>query len=96
VSWSVVNSWSDGFQLGFTVTNPAAKPTAGWNVSFSWPGSQSVTQIWNATSTQSGTAVSVANVSYDGAIAAGGSTAFGLLGSGAAPSSLSNVRCAAT
>ena len=73
VTWSVVNSWSGGFQLGFTVTNPGAAATSGWNVSFTWPGTQAITQIWSATATQSGAAVSVTNASYDGSLAAGGS-----------------------
>jgi hypothetical protein len=93
VSWSVVNSWSGGFQLGFTVTNSGKAATAGWNTSFAWPGAQTVSQIWNATSTQSGAAVSVTSASYDGAIPAGGSTTFGLLGTGSPPSALSNVQC---
>jgi cellulase/cellobiase CelA1 len=91
----VANSWSGGFQLGFTVANSGTVPTAGWNVSFSWPGSQAITQIWSATSTQSGAAVSVTNLSYDGAIAKGGSTTFGLLGTGSVPSSLANATCTA-
>jgi Cellulose binding domain len=95
VSWSVVNSWSGGFQLGFTVTNSGTPATKGWNVSFSWPGAQTISQIWSATSTQSGAAVSVTNASYDGAVPAGGSTTFGLLGTGSIPSSLANVQCSA-
>ena len=93
VSWSVVNSWSGGFQLGFTVTNSGKAATVGWSTSFAWPGAQTVSQIWNATSTQSGAAVSVTSASYDGAIPAGGSTTFGLLGTGSPPSALSNVQC---
>ncbi len=95
VTWSVVDSWSGGFQLGFTVTNPGSAATSGWNVSFSWPGTQAITQIWSATATQSGAAVSVTNASYDGSLAAGGSTTFGLLGSGTAPASLCSVQCTA-
>jgi hypothetical protein len=95
VSWSVVNSWSGGFQLGFTVTNSGTPAMNGWNVSFSWPGTQTISQIWNATSTQSGAAASVTNAGYNGAITAGGSTTFGLLGTGSVPSSLSNVQCSA-
>ncbi len=95
VTWSVVNSWSGGFQLGFTVTNPGAAATAGWNVGFSWPGTQAITQIWSASATQSGAAVSVTNASYDGSLAAGGSTTFGLLGSGSPPASLGTLQCTA-
>lgn len=93
MTWSVVNSWSGGFQLGFTVTNPGAAATSGWNVSFTWPGTQAITQIWSATATQSGAAVSVTNASYDGSLAAGGSTTFGLLGSGSPPASLGTPQC---
>jgi cellulose binding protein with CBM2 domain len=95
VSWSVTNSWSTGFQLGFTVANSGTVPTNGWNVTWSWPGPQTITQIWNATQTQSGAAVTTANVSYDGSIPAGGSTTFGLLGSGSAPAALNNLQCGA-
>ena len=95
VSWSVTNSWSGGFQLGFTVTNPGTATTAGWSVGYSWPGSQTITQIWNATESQSGPAVTIGDLSYDAAIPGGGSTTFGMLGSGAAPSSLPGLTCTA-
>jgi Cellulose binding domain len=96
VSWSVTNSWSGGFQLGFTVTNSGTAATTGWSVGYSWPGTQTVSQIWSASETQSGAAVSIGNLSYDGAIPAGGSTTFGLLGTGAAPSTLANLKCSPT
>jgi len=95
VSWSLANSWSGGFQLGFTVANSGTAATKGWNVTFSWPGSQTISQIWNATQTQSGAAVTATNLSYNGAIPAGGTTTFGLLGTGSAPSSLPSVICSA-
>ncbi|HEY3867376.1 MAG TPA: cellulose binding domain-containing protein [Actinocrinis sp.] len=93
VSWSVTNSWSGGFQLGFTVSNGGTGAISDWKVGYSWPGSQTISQIWNATETQTGAAVSVANLSYNGSIAAGGNTTFGLLGSGTAPTTLSNLTC---
>ncbi|MGH3165863.1 MAG: cellulose binding domain-containing protein, partial [Trebonia sp.] len=95
-TWTVTNSWSGGFQLGFTVTNSGTAATNGWTVGYSWPGSQTVSQIWDASETQSGAAVTIGNLGYDGAIPAGGSTTFGLLGSGSAPSSLPNLTCTAT
>ena len=95
VSWSMTNSWPGGFQLGFAVTNSGTTATAGWTVGYSWPGSQTVTQIWNATDTQSGAAVSIGNLSYDGALSAGGSTTFGMLGSGTAPATLTGLKCTA-
>ncbi|MBV9382202.1 MAG: cellulose binding domain-containing protein [Streptosporangiaceae bacterium] len=95
VSWSVTNSWPGGFQLGFTVTNSGKAATKGWNVIYSWPGTQAISQIWSATATQSGAAVTVTSAGYDGAIAAGGTATFGLLGTGAAPASLTGPRCTA-
>jgi xyloglucan-specific exo-beta-1,4-glucanase len=78
------------------VTNTGATATTGWTVGYSWPGSQTISQIWDANETQSGSAVTVTNASYDGAISAGDSTTFGLLGTGTAPSSLSGLQCTAT
>jgi hypothetical protein len=92
-TWSVTNSWQGGFQLGFTVKNTGTSATKGWQVTYSWPGSQTVSQVWSAGETQSGTAVTVTNAGYDGALAPGGSTTFGLLGNGSMPGSLTNVRC---
>jgi len=94
-SWSVTNSWSTGFQLGFTVTNSGTAPSTGWTVSYSWPGSQAISQIWSATDTQAGPAVTIGNLSYNGGIPVNGSTTFGLLGTGAAPSTLPGLRCTA-
>ncbi len=77
----------------FSRRHPGPAATSGWNVSFSWPGTQAITQIWSATATQSGAAVSVTSASYDGSLAAGGSTTFGLLGSGSPPASLGSLQC---
>jgi cellulase/cellobiase CelA1 len=91
----VTNSWSTGFQLGFTVTSSGTTPTTGWTVGYSWPGSQTISQIWSATETQTGTAVTVTNLSYDGALQPTGSTTFGLLGNGAVPGTLPSLTCTA-
>lgn len=95
VTWSVSNSWPGGFQLGFTVANSGSSATTSWSVGYSWPGSQTISQIWSASENQSGAAVTISNLSYDGAISAGGSTTFGLLGNGTAPTSLPGLTCTA-
>jgi cellulase/cellobiase CelA1 len=89
----VANSWSGGFQLGFTVTNSGTAPINGWTVRFSWPGAQTISQIWNASDTQSGAAVSIANLSYNGSLSPTGSTTFGMLGTGTVPASLPGLTC---
>ena len=77
------------------MTNSGPAPSAGWSVSYSWPGSQAISQIWSATDTQAGPAVTIGNLSYNGAIPVNGSTTFGLLGTGAAPSTLPGLKCTA-
>jgi hypothetical protein len=95
-TWSVTNSWSGGFQLGFTVTDTGASATKGWTVNWTWSDGQGVAQIWSADDTVSGSSVSATNLSYNGAIQPGGNTTFGLLGSGSAPPTSMSVSCAAT
>ena len=69
--------------------------TSAWKVTWSWPGAQALTQIWNATASASGAAVSAVNASYNGSIPAGGTASFGLLGSGSAPAALTGLQCSA-
>ncbi|BBA97309.1 putative endo-1,4-beta-xylanase [Actinacidiphila reveromycinica] len=70
------NEWNTGVTANVTVTSASA--LNGWTVVLTYPGgSRTVTQAWNATVTQSGGTVSATNLSYDGAVAAGGSVSFG-------------------
>jgi hypothetical protein len=94
-SWSVVNSWPGGFQMGVTVKNNGTAATKDWTVGFSWPGGQSVSQVWGASSNGSGSNASFGSLSYDGAIEPGGTSTFGLIGSGSPPSSLADLSCTA-
>ena len=93
VTWTVVHSWTGGFQLGFTVSNSGSVPTNGWTVGYSWPSGQTATDIWDASATQNGALVKATNLSYDGAIPAGGSVTFGMLGNGNLPSTLPGLQC---
>jgi Cellulose binding domain len=83
VHYSVAGSWSGGFQGGVTITNKAATAVNGWTLTWTWPASgEAVTQMWGASYTQTGSAVSAVNASYDGTIgASGGTVTFGFLGS---------------
>ena len=42
-----------------------------WTLTWSFAGNQQLTQSWNATYVQSGAAVTLASMSYNGSIAAG-------------------------
>ncbi|HKT04866.1 MAG TPA: PHB depolymerase family esterase [Rugosimonospora sp.] len=78
-SYAITNQWAGGFQVTVTVTNGAAARSA-WTVGWTFPNGQTITQLWNGTPTQSGSAVTVRNASYNGALGAGASTTFGFTG----------------
>jgi hypothetical protein len=88
-TYSVVNSWSGGYQGQFTVT-AGSSGLSGWKVGWTFPGSQQISQMWNASYTQSGASVTATSMSYNGTLAAGASTTFGFIatGSNAAPGSI--------
>ncbi len=82
-SWHLDNNWGSGFQATVTVTAGSSAITA-WRVNWSWPGSQSIVNYWNAAVTSSGAAVTANNLGYNGSLGAGGSTTFGLQVNGSA------------
>jgi Cellulose binding domain len=81
VAYSVAGSWPGGFQGGVTVTNNATTAVNGWTLTWTWPSSgEVITQLWDGAVSQSGTAVTVTNASYNGTIgASGGTVNFGFL-----------------
>jgi hypothetical protein len=91
-TYSTVSSWAGGFQGQVTVT-AGSSALSSWIVSWTFPGDQKITNLWNASYLQSGANVTAHNASYNGALAAGASTTFGFTGtdtsSNASPASLS-------
>ncbi|GAA3453779.1 cellulose binding domain-containing protein [Dactylosporangium matsuzakiense] len=79
VAYRITNQWAGGFGGDVTITNLGG-PITGWTLGWTFATGQSVTQAWNATVTQSGTAVTATNVSYNGALATGGTANFGFNG----------------
>ncbi|MGC9670454.1 cellulose-binding domain-containing protein [Planosporangium sp. 12N6] len=72
------NQWTGGFTANVRITSGDA--LHGWALTWTYPAGQQVTSAWNATVTQSGTAVRATNVSWNGEVPAGGSTEFGFQG----------------
>ncbi|MFC7483943.1 cellulose binding domain-containing protein [Luedemannella flava] len=56
----------------------------GWTVRWTLGSGQTITQVWSGVLTTSGSTASVANASYNGSLAAAGSTTFGFLANGTA------------
>jgi len=72
VHYAITNQWPGGFSASFTITNTGGTAINGWNLQFSFPNGQTITQLWNGTYTQSGSTVTIASVSYNGSIPPGG------------------------
>ncbi len=97
-TYTITDNWGTGFVAEVRFTTPVALKswTAGWNFS----GNQRITNLWNGVFSQSGTAVSVRNASWNGTVAAGGTTGFGFQashsGSNAKPSviNVNGMACA--
>ncbi|OPG02368.1 alpha-L-arabinofuranosidase [Microbispora sp. GKU 823] len=79
VSYTITNQWPGGFGANVSVNN-LGDPISDWKLTWSFPAGQTITQLWNGTYTQSGSQVTVTNVSYNGSIPSGGSTSFGFNG----------------
>ncbi|MFI5934144.1 cellulose binding domain-containing protein [Actinoplanes sp. NPDC051494] len=74
------NQWQGGFSADVTVRNTGTTPVNGWTLGFTLPSGQTITSSWNATLSGSSAAITARNVSYNGAIPAGGSQSFGFQG----------------
>jgi cellulose 1,4-beta-cellobiosidase len=79
VDYKVQNQWDTGFTAAVTVTNNSAAKSS-WSLKWSYAGNQKVTNFWNSKISQSGAAVTVANETYNGTLANGGSVSFGFQG----------------
>ncbi|MEU8715568.1 cellulase family glycosylhydrolase [Streptomyces sp. NPDC048663] len=93
-SYTVSSDWGSGFNADVKVTNTGTTAIGSWTVTWTWSGSQQVTNMWNATYTQSGQKVTAVNAAHNGSVPAGGSVSFGF---GGAPggSGAPSVTCSA-
>jgi len=79
VTYTIGSQWGGGFGANVSITN-LGDPVNGWTLRWSFGAGQTVTQAWNATVTQSGSAVTAVSMSYNANLATNGSTAFGFNG----------------
>jgi hypothetical protein len=98
VNYAVSSQWPGGFGANVSVTN-LGDPLTSWTLTWSFGAGQTVTQAWNTSLTQSGTAVTANNVSYNGSVATNATVSFGFnaswTGSNPVPASfaLNGVTC---
>lgn len=101
VHYAITNQWQGGFGGTINITNTGTTAINSWSLQFSFANGQTITQLWGGSFTQSGSAVTITNAPYNGAIAAGAtiSSAPGFNGtwngSNSVPTSfkLNNVTC---
>ncbi|WP_030487818.1 non-reducing end alpha-L-arabinofuranosidase family hydrolase, partial [Micromonospora chokoriensis] len=98
VNYAVSSQWQGGFGANVSITN-LGDPLSSWTLTWSYGAGQTVTQAWNTSLTQSGSAVTAKNVSYNGSVPTNGTVSFGFngswTGSNPAPTSfaLNGVTC---
>jgi hypothetical protein len=76
----VRSAWTGGFVADVTVG--ASSSITGWRVTMNLPSGTTVTNLWNGVANAASGTVVVTNQSYNGSVAAGGSTSFGFQGGG--------------
>jgi len=80
VTYTKSSEWAGGFVANLTVGNTGTSAINGWTLTYAFPGDQKITNSWNATVTQNGTAVTATNASFDATIAPGTNVTFGYQG----------------
>jgi endoglucanase len=92
-AYSLTNSWAGGFQAQIVLTNTGTTPITGWTLTWTFPGDQKISSLWNATYTQAGEQVTATAEPYNATIAPSGSVTVGFTGtftaSDAAPAAFS-------
>jgi endoglucanase len=73
VDYSNINQWNTGFQVTITIHNSGTIGISNWTLRWTFQDNQQITALWNGSYTQSGKAVTINNLSYNGSIPVGGS-----------------------
>jgi len=96
-TYEVTSSWPGspgGYQVSVTVKAGSAAISK-WTVKWTLASGQTITQLWNGTLSTSGSAVTVTNAQYNGAVPANGSTSFGFTGAWSGTNAVPTVTCTA-
>lgn len=79
-AYSLVNSWTGGFQSQIVLTDTGTTAISPWTLSWTFPGDEVISSLWGATYTQSGENVTVTAESYNATIEPGDSVTVGFTG----------------
>jgi aryl-phospho-beta-D-glucosidase BglC (GH1 family) len=81
VDYKIASQWGGGFTGDVKITNLGTAITNGWELAWTFPNGQRITQIWNANHTSSGDQVTAKSLGYNKSIPTNGSQSFGFNGS---------------
>ncbi|MEH0581239.1 MULTISPECIES: PHB depolymerase family esterase [Streptomyces] len=88
---ATTNAWSTGLTASVTLTNTGAATVNGWQLGFTLPSGQTITNGWGATYAPASGAVTATNATYNATLAPGASVTIGYqanhTGNSAAPGS---------
>src|SRR5579883_2067718 len=73
VHYSVLSQWAGGFEAEVAITNTGTTAINGWTLQFSFANGQQITLGWDGNFSQTGSTVTVTNLSSNGSIPAGSS-----------------------
>ncbi len=77
MSYKVDSTWGTGHNATVTITNRGAAVN-GWTLTWTTPAGQTLVNAWNATVTVGSGKGTARNLSYNGSLATGASTNFGM------------------
>ncbi|MBZ5602347.1 MAG: cellulase family glycosylhydrolase [Acidobacteriia bacterium] len=77
ITYTVYSQWTGGFNVGISIRNNGSTAINGWSLTWTWPGTQGLAGVWNASGSQQGQKVTFANAPWNPQIPAGG-TASGI------------------
>ncbi|MFD4635676.1 glycoside hydrolase family 48 protein [Lentzea sp. NPDC058436] len=80
VTYQVTNEWNNGFGAAVSIRNDG-EALNGWNLTWTFPDGQRVTQGWSGNFTQTGAVVSVTNPAWAPTLPSGGTAQVGFNGS---------------
>ncbi|MCX5064419.1 cellulose-binding domain-containing protein [Micromonospora lupini] len=76
---TIDSRWGTGFVATVTVRSTGTQTLDRWSVSWRWAGDERIQTVWRGVAETTGADVTVRNASYNGTLAPGGVTTFGLL-----------------
>lgn len=74
VTYTIVNDWGTGATINVTIKNNGTSAINGWTLAWAFPSNQSISNMWSATNSISGSTISCRNMDYNAVIAANGGT----------------------